>query len=230
MADEREKDMSVVEAQEAAGSALVRAISAALSNHQTEVARDLVKELRAPDLAEVIELLDPDERVGLIQALGTSFNYEVLSELEENVRDQLSEALPNELLARAVTELDTDDAAYVIENLEESDKREILAHLPSGDRAAIERNLEYPEETAGRIMQSDFVAVAPFWTVGHVIDHMRESLDLPDHFSEIFVVDPSYRVLGSLDLSRLLRTKREVQVADIMDTERHMVLATEDQE
>ncbi|MEQ1671984.1 MAG: magnesium transporter, partial [Hyphomicrobium sp.] len=144
--------------------------------------------------------------------------------------DQLSEALPNELLARAVTELDTDDAAYVIESLEESDKQEILAQIPSGDREALERALEYPEDSAGRLMQADFVAVAPYWTVGNVIDHMRESDDLPDEFNEIFVVDPTFRVLGSVELSRLLRTQRDITVSTIMNTDRHMVLATEDQE
>ncbi len=218
------------EAAEKSSTALVRSISAALQSGETQLARDLVRELKAPDLADVIEFLEPDERIALIQALGSSFDYEVLSELEETVRDQVSEALPNELLARAVTELDTDDAAYVIENLEESDKQEILAQLDSGDREALERNLDYPEETAGRLMQSDFVAVAPFWTVGHVIDHMRESEELPDHFSAIFVVDPTYRVLGSVDLSRLLRTKRHVLVEAIMGTERHLVIATDDQE
>ncbi len=219
-----------LEAAEESSTALVRSISAALQNGEMQLARDLVRELKAPDLADVIEFLEPEERIALIQALGSSFDYEVLSELEETVRDQVSEALPNELLARAVTELDTDDAAYVIENLEESDKQEILAQLESGDREAIERNLDYPEETAGRLMQSDFVAVAPFWTVGHVIDHMRESEELPDHFSAIFVVDPAHRVLGSVDLSRLLRTKRHVPVETIMDTEHHLVIATDDQE
>ena len=219
-----------LEAAEESSTALVRSISAALQNGELQLARDLVRELKAPDLADVIEFLEPEERIALIQALGSAFDYEVLSELEETVRDQVSEALPNELLARAVTELDTDDAAYVIENLEESDKQEILAQLESGDREAIERNLDYPEETAGRLMQSDFVAVAPFWTVGHVIDHMRESEELPDHFSAIFVVDPAYRVLGSVDLSRLLRTKRHVLVESIMDTEHHLVIATDDQE
>lgn len=229
MSEERELETGADQA-EHPGNGLVGAVSAALATNDVAKARGLVADLQAPDLADVIEILEPDERVALIQALGPSFDYEVLSELEESVRDQLSEALPNELLAKAVTELETDDAAYLIENLEESDKEEILAQLPSSDREALERNLEYPEETAGRLMQSDFVAVAPFWTVGHVIDHMRETEDLPEHFSEIFVVDPTYRVLGSLDLSRLLRTKREVQVSAIMDTERHMMLATADQE
>ncbi|MEW5964380.1 MAG: magnesium transporter [Pseudomonadota bacterium] len=209
---------------------LVRAVAEAVqSGSASEVGR-LVAELRARDLADVIEHLGPEQRVGLIQLLGAAFDFEVLSELDETVRDQLSEALPNELLAKAVTELDTDDAAYLIENLEAEDREEILDQLATSDRAAIERNLEYPEETAGRIMQAEFVAVAPFWSVGQVIDYMRETEDLPETFSEIFVVDPTFRVLGSVDLARLLRTKRAVPVSEIMDTDRHQVLATADQE
>jgi magnesium transporter len=102
--------------------------------------------------------------------------------------------------------------------------------MPSSDRLALERNLEYPEETAGRLMQTDFVAVPPFWTVGRVIDHMREAEDLPETFTDIFVVDPSYRVLGTIDLSRLLRTKREVLVQTLMETDQRTVSATVDQE
>ncbi len=230
MAEDSEIQAPPAEPAERSVTELVDAVATALSATDAGAAIALVHDLKAPDLADVLELLEPDQRVALIQALGPAFDYEVLSELDETVRDQLSEALPNELLAKAVSELETDDAAYVIENLEEEDQKEILAQVPSSDREAIERNLDYPEETAGRLMQADFVAVAPFWTVGHVIDHIRESEDLPEHFSEIFVVDPSYRVLGSVDLSRLLRTKRAVRVEAIMDTERHMVLATADQE
>ena len=98
------------------------------------------------------------------------------------------------------------------------------------ERVALERNLDYPEETAGRLMQADFVAVAPYWTVGQVIDHARDTDDLPDTFSEIFVVDPAFRVLGSVELSRLLRSKRDVPVSEIMDPDMHVVVATEDQE
>jgi len=192
--------------------------------------RELVQGTKAPDLADVIELLDPAQRVKLIDALGDTFNPEVFSELDAGVRDQLSEDLPNEVLARIVTGLDTDDAAYVIESLEKADQQEILAQMPSSDRAALERNLEYPEETAGRLMQTDFVAVPKFWTVGQVIDHMREAEDLPETFSDIFVVDPAYRVLGSVDLSRLLRTKRHINIGTIMDSDRHVVFATADQE
>ena len=227
--EERQSE-TVLEADAAPTPELVRQITAALTVKDHDALKALVEDLNTPELADLVQLLSPEDRVALIETMGPAFDYEVLSYLDEGVRDQLSEALSNEVLAKAVTELDTDDAAYVIENLEASDQQEILAQVPSSDRKAIERNLEYPEETAGRLMQADFVAVAPFWTVGHVIDHMREADDLPENFSEIFVVDPTYRVLGSVDLSRLLRTKRAVLVDSIMDTERHMVLATEDQE
>jgi len=218
--------------EEAAGpsAGLVREVSDALEIGATGRAAELVRDLRAPDLADLIELLSPGQRVQLIQALGPAFDFEALSELDETVRDQLSEALPNELLAKAATELDTDDAAYVLESLEESDREEILAQLPRLERAALKRNLDYPEDSAGRLMQADFVAVAPYWTVGQVIDHARDTDDLPDSFSEIFVVDPAFRVLGSVELSRLLRTKRQVPVSEIMDTDLHRVLATADQE
>jgi magnesium transporter len=209
---------------------LVRDVAAALAAGSPEAARQIVEGLRTPDLADVIEHLDPEDRVELIQAFGAEFDFEVFSELDEAVRDQLSEALPNEFLARAIQELDTDDAAYIIEGLEDSDKEDVLSQLATSDRAALERNLEYPEETAGRLMQAHFVAVAPFWTVGQVIDYMREADDLPESFSEIFVVDPSFRVLGSVELSRVLRAKRTVLVETLMEPERHVVLATEDQE
>lgn len=218
------------EDQEAMNRRRLEALRLALEENQAANVRVLTHGLRAPDLADVIELLEPDQRVSLIQILGDDFDPEVMSELEESVRDQLAEALPNEVLARVLTELDTDDAAYVLESLDKEDQEDVLAQMPSSDRIALERNLEYPEETAGRLMQTDFVAVPPFWSVGQVIDHMRESEDLPETFTDIFVVDPSYRVIGTIDLSRLLRTKRAVLVQQIMEADQHTVSATLDQE
>ena len=209
---------------------LMRAVAQALDEHDTAEVRSLVADVENPDLADLIEMLEPEQRVGLIQALGSDFDFEVLTEVDENVRDQLSEALPNDVLARGVSELDSDDAAYLLESLEADDQKEILDQMPQGERAALQRNLLYPEETAGRLMQADFVAVPPFWTVEQVVDFARDTEDLPETFSEIFVVDPGFHLLGSVDLSRLLRSKRDVKVETIMDTDRHIVLATADQE
>jgi len=209
---------------------LVRAVSDALEENNKDKVRALVAEVHGPDLADLIELLGPQERGSLIRTLGADFDYEVLTEVDEKVRDQILEALPKDVLAKGITDLDSDDAAYLIGGLTESDQKEILDQLPQGERAALQRNLLYPEETAGRLMQADFVTVAPFWTVGQVIDFMRETEDLPETFSEILVVDPGFHLLGSVELSRLLRTRRQVAVEKIMDTDRHLVLATTDQE
>jgi len=211
-------------------SELVRAVAETLEAHDKEAVRKLLADVHGPDLADLIELLGAEQRIALIQALGPEFDFEVLAEVDEKVRDQISEALPNEVLAKAVTDLDSDDAAYIIGGLEADDQKEILDRLPQGDRAAVQRNLLYPEKTAGRLMQADFVAVPPFWTVGQVIDFARESADLPETFSEIFVVDPGFHLLGSVDISRLLRSRRDVHIDKIMDPDRHQVLATADQE
>ena len=211
-------------------SELVRAVAEAIDAHDKDKVRNLLSDVHGRDLADLIELLGAEERIALIQALGADFDFEVLTEVDEKVRDQISEALPNDVLAKAVTDLDSDDAAYIIGGLEAHDQKDILDQLPQGDRAAVQRNLHYPEETAGRLMQAEFVAVPPFWTVGQVIDFARDAEDLPETFSEIFVVDPGFHLLGSVDISRLLRSKRDVNVDTIMDADRHQVLATADQE
>ncbi|MEQ1647711.1 MAG: magnesium transporter [Hyphomicrobiaceae bacterium] len=223
-------DEPTVEATADAVSDLVSAVAEALARGDAKQVSELTAPLNTADLARVIELLEPTDRTGLATSLGAAFPAEVLSELDETTRDQISEALPNAQIAKAVTDLDTDDAAYVMESLEADDKKDVLAQVPDTERAALERALEYPEGSAGRLMQANFVAVPPYWTIGQVIDHMRETDDLPETFSDIFVVDATFHVLGSVDLSRLLRTKRQIDVQDIMDTERHLLLATEDQE
>lgn len=227
---QNETDQPHHDARALGASELARPLNEALDAGDAARARRLVADLAPPDLADLLELIEPEARVKLVSTLGADFPYEALSEIDETVRDELLRELPKDVLGRAVAEMETDDAAYVLENLEEADKREILSRLPAADRAALERNLEYPEETAGRLMQTDFVAVPPFWTVGQVIDYMRETEDLPETFSDIFVVDPSYHVVGGVDLSRLLRTKREVRIEKIMDADTEVVLATADQE
>ena len=187
---------------------LYHAIEAALSDNEAARVKALVEPLRAPDLAEIITLLSPEERIALVKALGDELDYEMLSELDETVRDQLVEVLPNEQLADAMRELDTDDALYVIEDMDEADKDEILARLPQSDRVALKRGFEYPEDSAGRLMQSDFIAVPPFWSVGQTIDFMRETEDLPDTFSQIYVVDPSFHLHGIVKLGSRLWSSR----------------------
>ena len=195
----------------------LRAVADAIRNDDIPTLRKLVRDLHEADLADVIELLPHDDRIRLIQLLGRQFDVEALSELEEPVRDELMEALPASVIARAVRKLETDDAAWLLEELPEDEKRQILARVPKADRVAVERALHYAEDAAGRFMQAQFVAVPEHWTVGEVIDHLRTDDDLPDEFFEIYVVNPRFNVLGAVSTARLLRTPRERPITDIME-------------
>ncbi len=190
----------------------------------------LVEPLHEADIADLIGLISPEERPKLITALGPVFNPEVLSELDETVRAEVLETAKPAELAAAVSQLDTDDAVDILEDLDEDKRQEVLDVLSAEERTAVEEGLSYPEESAGRLMRRELVAVPQFWTVGQTIDHLRESDDLPDDFHEIFVVDPRYHPVGAIPLNRIMRAKRPVAVADIMETEPDLIPATMDQE
>ena len=208
----------------------VHDVEAALEAGDAERVRSLALPLHEADLADLIQLLRAEQRETLIAMLGRDFNAAALSELDESVRDQVLEEMPAEKVAEALEQLDSDEAVYVIEDLDKDEQSEILSKLPSFERAAIERSLEYPEDSAGRIMQTDFIAVPPFWSVGQTIDYMRDTQDLPDRFYEIFVVDPAYHFIGSVALDRLLRSQRPVNIGTITDREIRPILAGDDQE
>jgi magnesium transporter len=132
-------------------------------------------------------------------------------------------------VASAIRKLDTDDAVYLLEDLDREDRAEILSKVSREDRAVLNRALEYPEETAGRLMQTEFVAVPEFWTVGRVVDHVRSARGLPSSFVEIYVTDEGFHLKGALPLSRLMRSRRDKKIADIMDSEQTVFSVSEPQ-
>ena len=191
---------------------------------------ELIEPLHESELGDVLEALEPEERSRLVELAGDQFDFAALTEVDEAVRLQVVNGLPNETIAEAFQELDSDDAVFILEDMETEDQEEILAKLPFEERLRLKRSLEYPEETAGRRMQTEFIAVPPFWTVGQTIDFMREDKDLPDRFHEIFVVDPSFRLNGYISLDRLLRTQRSVSVEAIKEKNVYPIDANMDQE
>lgn len=205
-------------------------VSSALEAGDAEKLRELTLDLHAADLADLIQLLRPDQRAPLITTLGRDFDAAALPELDEPVRDQVIEELPTEQVAEAIQQLDSDEAVYLIENLDKEEQSDILAKLPPFERAQLERSLEYPEDSAGRIMQTDLIAVPPFWSVGQTIDYMSEADDLPDRFYEVFVVDPAYHLIGAVPLNRLLRSKRTARIEAITEHDVHPIEANADQE
>ena len=190
----------------------------------------LAGDLHEADVADLIEALPEDARVPLVRLLGDEFDYATLTELDEAVRLSILENLPSDTLAEGIGELDSDDAVYILEDLDAEGQAAILDQLPYSDRIQLQRSLDYPEESAGRLMQTDFIAVPPFWSVGQTIDHMRETEDLPDTFHEIFVVDPGFRLIGSVPLDKILRTKRATKISEIMTEDPQTFRATDDRE
>lgn len=208
----------------------VARIGAAIADNDVLYLKDQVADLHESELGDLIESLQPEQRHALVRLLGDDFDFTALTEVDEAIRLDIVEDLPNEQIAEALGDLDSDDAVYILEDLDEEDQKDILAKLPFTERIRLRRSLEYREDTAGRRMQTEFVAVPPFWSVGQTIDYMREEDDLPDSFAQIFVIDPTFRLLGAIDLDQILRSQREIKIEDIMHETSRPIPATMDQE
>ena len=209
---------------------VVARVAAAIADRDAAALKQEVGPLHQSEVGDLLESLGPEQRRALVELMGADFDFTALTEVDDAIRAEIVDAIPNEQIAQAVQDLDSDDAVYILEDLDAEDQNEILAQLPFTERIRLRRSLSYPEETAGRRMQTEFVAVPPFWTVGQTIDYMREEQNLPDHFSQIFVIDPTFRLLGAVALDKVLRTKRTVRVEDIMHETRHAIPALMDQE
>jgi magnesium transporter len=195
-----------------------------------ETARELVQPLHPADVADLIELAARDERDGLVKALAGIVDADVLAEMNEHVRETLLDALGPVELARIAGELETDDAVAILEDLEEHEQKAVLRAMEPDDRAAVEEALTYPEESAGRLMQRDLIAVPEHWKVGQVIDYLRSTEELPTDFWEVFVVSASHRPVGTCKLSLILRTPRTTPVTEIMLREQTLIPVDMDQE
>jgi magnesium transporter len=195
-----------------------------------EGARSLVAPLHPADIADLFELAPSDARRPLANALADLLDADVLAEMNEWVREELMEELAPHEVAEIAAQLDTDDAVAIIEELEEEDQRAVLRALEPDDRAAIEEALSYPEESAGRLMQRDLIAVPEHMTVGDVLDYLRRNEDLTTDFWEIFVVDERHHPVGTCKLSWILRTPAEIHISDVMQREQTLIPVDMDQE
>ena len=216
--------------QGAVTAALVEAVSETIRVGDAERLRTLVGGLHEADQGELLETLDTELRPGLIELLGADFHFAALTEVDEAVRLEVLETLPTEVVVEGLRELESDDAVYILEDLPADEQQLILELLPLPERAALTRSLDFPEESAGRRMQTDFVAVPPFWTVGRTIDYLREMKDAPETFYEVYVIDPAFKLLGTVPLDKLLRSPREARLEAILNKDIREVKGTEDQE
>ena len=208
----------------------VRRVQSALDAGETDQVYELVEPLHPADIADLFELIDADERLALAKAISDLMGGEVFAELNDHVRELLVESLPAGEVADIAEQLDTDDAVAMLEDLDEHDQRAVLAEMEPEDRAAIEAALSYPEESAGRLMSRDFVAVPEHLLVGDLIDFLRDSPELANEFWEVFIVDARYHPVGTCALSWVLRTPRHVALSDVMTREQSLIPVGMDQE
>lgn len=189
----------------------------AIAADDAETLHALLDPLHAADIADLLEQLPKDARDGFVRLYGTEFDGEVLSELEEGLREEVVQAMAPDVLAEAVRELETDDVVDLIEDLDDPQAEAVLDALDDDDRVVVEQSLAYPEESAGRLMQRELVMAPDHWNVGQTIDFLRAQDDLPEQFYHVILVDPRMRPTGYVTLGRLMGSAREVPLADITE-------------
>jgi len=209
---------------------VVEGIEQSIDTSDSDAVRDALRDLHESEVGDILEAVEEERRDKLVELAGDDFDFAALTEVDEAIRVAIVDNLPNEKVAQAVRELESDDAVFILEDLGSEDREDILAQIPFQERIRLRRSLDYPEQTAGRRMQTEFIAVPPFWTVGQVIDYIRAGEDLPERFTEIFTIDHRFKLAGTLALDKLLRSQRDSVVRDIHDTNAHPIAAVLDQE
>jgi magnesium transporter len=210
---------------------VVQQVEEALEAADAARLRSVVDPLHTADIAELLQQLTREQRQRFVALDPKLVAPETLRDLDEEVRRELIEVAGPDFLLDAVAELESDDAITLLEPLEPAMQLDILRRIPARSRALLEQGLSYPEGSAGRLMQRELVAVPSWWAVGRTIDFLRDSSeDLPDRFYDLFIVDPAHRPVGAVPLSSVLRSRREVRLADIAEEEFHSVPVTANQE
>lgn len=201
-----------------------------IDERDEEGVQRLAADLKPADVADLIEQLGDENGRRFIRLIGTALPSEALAELEDGARDTVIDALSTERLAEAVSELETDEAAFVLEDMEEAERDEVLAEMPIADRLALKAALEYEDETAGRLMQRDVFAAPGYWNVGQILDRLRSVERLPETFYDVYVVDPTYKIIGLVPLSTFIKAKRDQIIEELVTAEPVILDAKMDQE
>ncbi len=222
--DETPAPLSIKEGQELLGDVLE-----ALEAGDTKRVEKLVLDLPSENLADLLHLCTPDDRNAILAVVRAHFDAEVLPLLDDSVREDVMERLNTKELAEAITNLETDDAVEVIETLGRDAQRQVLSALPVEERDALRTVLSYPDESAGRLMQREFIAVAEDWTSQQAIDYVRSRSELPEAFYDIFVVNADGHALGSVPLHRLLRTGNGNTLSEMMNEQGQRIPVLMDQ-
>ena len=207
----------------------VSAILYAVDIDDREQLTRLMEPLHAADIADLLEQINAFDRARLIRLYDQEFDGEILSELDESIREEVISVLKPSVLADAVRELDSDDVVDLIEDLDDAQQETILDALEESDRAMVEQSLAFPEYSAGRLMQREVVMAPEHWTVGEAIDRLRgaDEDDLPDQFYHLVLVNPRLHPIGNVTLGKLMRSRRDVALIDLVEETFRVIPATQ---
>ena len=192
---------------------------------------EYIRELHNADIADLLHNLEPESRLDFVNKIRSNFDPEILTYLNDSLRDEIIEVLDIKQLASNAKTLDVDDAVDLVEDFEESDQTTFLENIEENERKLIVEGLNYPEDSAGRLMQRNFVAVDDSWNVGETIDYLRSNKNnLPEDFYDIYLINPEKKITGIVPLGRLMGSNRVVELQDIQNKNTRIIKVTTDQE
>ncbi len=202
-----------------------------LENYQNNKIFEYLKDMHNADIAELLQNLDPVLRLSLLNIIENKFDPEILTYLNDSLREEIVETLDIKQLANNAKKLDIDDAVDLVEDLEKEDQNTFLENLEVEERTLIEEGLNYPEDSAGRLMQRKYVSIDQSWNVGQAIDFLRSNKkNLPEDFYDIYLINLDKRVEGVVPLGRLMGSKREVRLNTIINKDLKLIEVNTDQE
>lgn len=209
----------------------IREIVGAIKSQDSDIIHAELDDLSAVDAAELLSKVKDEDRRELLSIYGEALNPEIFTQMDQALSREYLSSMPASYVARIISKLESDDALLLVETLEPDFQNDIINKLSIKSRIAMEEGLSFPEDSAGRLMRREMVAIPEFWSVGKTIDYLRtNSSNLPEEFFDIFTVDPAYHLTGEIPLSRLIRAKIDDKIKDIQLEEIHLVSATMDQE
>ena len=188
----------------------------------------LMAPLHPADIADLLEQVSEAERAAWLALWSRGIDGDVLSELDWGLREEVIALLPDDVLADAVRDLDSDDVVDLVEDMADAQIEAILEVLAPSDRVAVEQALSFPEESAGRLMQREVVHAPEHWTVGEMIDYLRAGkASLPAQFYHVILTDPRHKPVGYVTLGRLLSSARLTALSDITEDSFRTIPATQ---
>ena len=191
--------------------------------------RKLLSNQRSSDIAEVVELVDNEQRRAIFDAIDKATSAEVLEKVDEATRAELFELLKKEELSSIVVELDPDDAADVLSELSEEERAELLKKIPPAESAEIKELMSYSEDSAGGIMDPFVISVSEDATVAEAINKIRTA-EIDEDFYSVYVVDKAGGFVGDVRIRLLLTRPENTKIHDLVDHDTIYVKIDTDQE